>query len=331
LKNNYKHRGVLIGGIFTVVSILLWLTLAFPMLAVMPGMGTATLLESWFGKGNLKGMGYGTIVIFTILIFTVIFLSARFIARSGKKGETIDNGDITIMLLCFNVFIHSWAFYVWWAVMDNFNNDDEIILAAIITFPVSSLFSVFLGMWIDYFKNIHTVPDNRKTLITNLNATIDYWIAAIDQYSFEEICTQPGDGSWSLGQLYLHLIGDSYFFADQINECLQSTQHLDKQPNEDGAAMLAANAFPDIKIEGNPANAHIPQPQSITDLKSGLMGLRARLNDLVALASTQKMQGKSPHPGLGYFTAYQWFQFVDMHFRHHLRQKQRIDSFLKKA
>jgi hypothetical protein len=330
LKNNYKHRGVLIGGIFTVVSILLWLTLAFPMLAVMPGLGTATLLESWFGKGNLKGTGYGTIVIFTILIFTVIFLSARFIARSGKKGETIDTGDITIMLLCLNVFIHSWAFYVWWAVMDNFNNDDEIILAAIITFPVSSLFSVFFGIWIDALKNSYIAPVNKAITITNLNATIDSWVAALDNYSFDEVCTQPAAGSWSIGQLYLHLIGDTGFFADQINECLQSIQHSDKQPNENGAAMLAANTFPDILIEGNPANASIPQPQNIDQLKSGLLGVRTRLNELFNQSLAQETQGKSMHPGLGYFTSLQWFQFTDMHFRHHLKQKLRIDRFLKK-
>jgi DinB superfamily len=293
-------------------------------------MGTATLLESWFGEGNLKGTGYGTIVVFTFLIMLVIYLSARYIERCGKKREEIDDGDIILMLLCFNIIIHSWAFYVWWAVIDNFTSDDEVILAAIITFPVSSLFSVFFGMWIDYFKNIHTVPANRKILITNLNATIDRWIAAIDQYTFEEICTQPSAGSWSMGQLYNHLIADTGFFADQIRECMQSTQHADEQPNEQGAAMLAANTFPDIKIEGNPANAEIPQPQSIEQLQLGLQGIRATLNDLFKRTCVQEAQGKSKHPGLGYFTADQWFQFADMHFRHHFRQKQRIDSFLGK-
>jgi hypothetical protein len=331
LKISYKHKGVTIGGLFTVAMVLLSLTMVFSVLAVLPGMGAATLLESWFGEGNLKGTGYGTIVIFTILILLVIILSARFIARCGKKGEKIDSGEIILMLLWFNIFIHSWAFYVWWSVIDNFSSDDEVILGAIITFPVSSLFSVFFGMWIDYFKNIHTVPNDGKILITNLNATIDNWIAAIDQYSFEEICTQPSAGSWSMGQLYLHLIGDAGFFGDQIRECLQATQHVDEQPNEQGAAMLAANAFPDIKIEGNPANADIPQPQSIEQLKSGLLAIKDALNELFSLATRQPVQGKSKHPGLGYFTADQWFRFADMHFRHHLRQKQRIDNFLGKA
>jgi hypothetical protein len=40
--------------------------------------------------------------------------------------------------------------------------------------------------------------------------------------------------------------------------------------------------------------------------------------------------GKTKHPGLGYFSAHEWLQFADMHFRHHLRQKKRIDDFLER-
>jgi hypothetical protein len=39
--------------------------------------------------------------------------------------------------------------------------------------------------------------------------------------------------------------------------------------------------------------------------------------------------GKSRHPGLGYFNAGEWLRFIEMHMRHHLRQKERIDAFLK--
>jgi len=39
--------------------------------------------------------------------------------------------------------------------------------------------------------------------------------------------------------------------------------------------------------------------------------------------------GKSKHPGLGFFSASEWFQFAEMHLRHHLKQKERIDRFLQ--
>jgi hypothetical protein len=39
--------------------------------------------------------------------------------------------------------------------------------------------------------------------------------------------------------------------------------------------------------------------------------------------------GKTKHPGLGFFNANEWLQFAEMHLRHHLKQKERIEEFLK--
>lgn len=34
--------------------------------------------------------------------------------------------------------------------------------------------------------------------------TIDRWIKDIDHYHFEQLCIQPKDDSWSLGQVCIH-------------------------------------------------------------------------------------------------------------------------------
>jgi hypothetical protein len=39
---------------------------------------------------------------------------------------------------------------------------------------------------------------------------------------------------------------------------------------------------------------------------------------------------ETQHPGLYHFSANEWYQFAEMHFRHHVRQKKRIDDYLKK-
>jgi hypothetical protein len=53
------------------------------------------------------------------------------------------------------------------------------------------------------------------------------------------------------------------------------------------------------------------------------------MNTVATLISESQFNGKTKHPGLGYFSAKEWLQFANMHFRHHLRQKKRIDVFLK--
>jgi len=45
------------------------------------------------------------------------------------------------------------------------------------------------------------------------------------------------------------------------------------------------------------------------------------------LISKSNHKGKTKHPGLNYFSADEWFRFAEMHFRHHERQKKRIDDF----
>ena len=61
---------------------------------------------------------------------------------------------------------------------------------------------------------------------------------------------------------------------------------------------------------------------------NALLKLKDELNKAAALVSTRSGKGKTKHPGLHYFTAREWLQFADMHMRHHLRQKKRIEEFL---
>jgi len=64
-------------------------------------------------------------------------------------------------------------------------------------------------------------------------------------------------------------------------------------------------------------------------LKSSLLNVKAEMNRAAILISKSSFKGKTKHPGLHYFSATEWLQFAEMHFRHHLRQKKRIEDFLK--
>ena len=37
---------------------------------------------------------------------------------------------------------------------------------------------------------------------------------------------------------------------------------------------------------------------------------------------------KVEHPGFSYLNAKEWYQLIEMHFRHHQRQKKELDQFL---
>lgn len=164
-----------------------------------------------------------------------------------------------------------------------------------------------------------------------LQISIDYWIKTLEQLSYEELLVKPSPLAWSYGQLYQHLVEDTGYFFDQVEVCLCTAENKEASASGFGLKVLENNAFPDMQIKGNPMNDTIPQPASKEALLEGLRNLKIRAHELVARVAVEGGVGKTKHPGLGYFSAAQWLQFVDIHFRHHLAQKNRIDDFLHAA
>jgi hypothetical protein len=181
------------------------------------------------------------------------------------------------------------------------------------------------------------------TLLQRFNDTVGQWIGYLDDYTLEMLQRPPRAGSWSLGQVYIHIIGDTRYFARQMKESLESRADGEKEMHPEAKTMLRNNAFPDRMIEGPATNIPIPQPDSKERLSKGLVSIRDAVNDLFTNANDAAANvtasnfsasnvaastGKTPHPGLGYFNALEWLQFAEMHMRHHFRQKKRIDEQL---
>jgi hypothetical protein len=167
-------------------------------------------------------------------------------------------------------------------------------------------------------------------LIDQFNKTIDDWILSLDQYSFDELLIKPGPESWSLGQVYIHLVNETRYYISQVEECLKTNDHAAEKMKGEGVTMLSNNTFPNARIRGEPDSiAKIQQPTSQWQLKLEMEGLKTAMNKLWNRMIQQPTVGKTMHPGLGYFNAEEWFQFAEMHLRHHFRQKNRIDEKIR--
>ncbi|MEO5563264.1 MAG: DinB family protein [Chitinophagaceae bacterium] len=166
-------------------------------------------------------------------------------------------------------------------------------------------------------------------LIDDFNYTIDIWIKELGRYNFDQLCSKPSENTWSLGQVYMHLIGETEHFLGQIKKCVSGNSNADGQMSPNAKMMFKNNDFPDELIEGPPTNADTPQPNSKDGLIRSLINLKKEFNTVGLLISPNTLEGKTKHPGLNYFNANEWLQFTEMHLRHHLRQKKRIDEFLK--
>jgi hypothetical protein len=165
-------------------------------------------------------------------------------------------------------------------------------------------------------------------LSENFERTIDIWIDTLNLFDFTQICKKPSAASWSLGQVVMHLLHEADWYLDQVRTCLKTNDNGHAMKTAIAMEMFRSNSFPDEVIEGPASNQFVQQPESKDDLVRRLGLLKTSVVELSRAVSGTTQVGKTKHPGLGYLDAKEWLQFSDMHFRHHLRQRDRILVFL---
>ena len=157
---------------------------------------------------------------------------------------------------------------------------------------------------------------------------LDGWIKELDRYSLDQLLAKPAAGC-SMGQLYLHLIEATGYSLKQAKTCTTGNDNMSGEKFLAAEKIFRDNELPDIFIEGPPSNAKTPQPLNKDQILQGLIDLKNRFIEVSTLVEKNQGNGKTKHFGLGYLTAGEWLQFAEIHFRHHLRQKKRLDEFIK--
>ncbi|WP_411344324.1 hypothetical protein ACE3MZ_22635 [Paenibacillus sp. WLX1005] len=62
---------------------------------------------------------------------------------------------------------------------------------------------------------------------------------------------------------------------------------------------------------------------------NGLQQIRSQVQSLAAQVEHIPSHYTAKHPRLGDLTAAEWFMLAEMHYRHHLHQKRRLDECLQ--
>jgi len=163
-----------------------------------------------------------------------------------------------------------------------------------------------------------------------LKDTFNEWVNGLIKYDEEELLIQPGAKKWSIGQVYMHLLSETSYFLSQVKYCMEHEENISAEMKEEGRKMFLKNEFPDLQIVRGPELSDVLQPVNKQMLVDEFEKLGQEIDLIGEKNNLSEFKGKTMHPGLGYFNAMEWLQFSEMHMRHHFRQKQRIDDFLKK-
>ncbi|MGI2329380.1 DinB family protein [Planococcus sp. YIM B11945] len=153
----------------------------------------------------------------------------------------------------------------------------------------------------------------------------------LNNYSPEQLRHIPEEGVWSIGQMYDHIVLVAHEYLDNVEICAAANEEqlLGKTPF--GKELFKNKRFPPIKIKlpdemNSPPNNTDSKEDLINRMEGLIQRLRRQESEVEAISPYYKVE----HGGFGWLNAREWFDLVEMHSRHHLRQKEELESYLRK-
>lgn len=170
---------------------------------------------------------------------------------------------------------------------------------------------------------------NLEKLEKQTHQSIDYWINEYKRYDFEQILQKPSEHSWSLGQIGIHLwMASKGFFFKNAERCLNK-EGTEKGKSKKVAAHLifTLRTLPPVRYEMPRQVAVIPkQPESKEQLIGKLEEIKGIASGYIKRIPESDPALKIKHPFLGWLNTAEWIELCNIHFRHHMRQKARLEK-----
>ncbi len=167
-----------------------------------------------------------------------------------------------------------------------------------------------------------------KAIIT----TSKYWIGELDYYGKNQFKEKVKGEGWTVGQIYDHLVHGTYqFHLKHLNDCvLRENGSTVGEKKFFAKVLFFLGSFPNMRIKGRPASVYLPtQPENPLQFKDEFYKFLKVVHRASKEAGEAKLDYKTMHPTLGMLNAIEWLKLIEMHMRHHIRQKKRMDKTLR--
>lgn len=165
--------------------------------------------------------------------------------------------------------------------------------------------------------------------LQELKLTVERYLQELESLEMEQLLMKPNEDEWSIGQMMMHLIQSAqYMHLGNVDRCLgesKATLNPTAEKTANGRAAFELGSFPPIRIKVPASPEYTPkQPESKEKLTEGFRAVVARMKRTEPTLSEASEQNKILHPGFGALNAREWFLLVEMHYRHHLSQLERL-------
>lgn len=164
-------------------------------------------------------------------------------------------------------------------------------------------------------------------------AIVGRYLIELESLDMEQLIKKPNEEEWSIGQMYMHLIQSAQFMhLHNVDQCLagsEATVDAMEEKTERGKEAFELGSFPPVRIRVPASPQYTPkQPESKEKLTEGFRGVVERMKRIESTLSKVPESKKILHPGFGALNANEWFLLIEMHYRHHLLQLERLKNFL---
>ncbi len=169
----------------------------------------------------------------------------------------------------------------------------------------------------------------------NFESMTKFWLAELEKYNEEPFKRKPNDTSWSLGELYNHLYVSTLFYLKNIDNCIEKKESkVGGRKNIAGTITFFQNSFMPFKYKLGVNEKYPPEmPKDIMAIKDKLIKLMKLMyfaGEKIEKLSKEDLKHKTKNPGFGFLNASEWYRLAEIHFRHHMRQKNKLETFISK-
>ncbi|MFC4101298.1 DinB family protein [Paenibacillus xanthanilyticus] len=158
-----------------------------------------------------------------------------------------------------------------------------------------------------------------------------HYMTELDTYAWEAFNRKPSADSWSLGEMYSHIINTGFLQMQSLHACLQAPENREAKKTSAGKLVYLIGCIPPVRAKvPKSAEGTASVPADKQELIDNMAQLRRQMEEALPLVKVASPNRKVEHPYFGYINALEWYHHIVMHVAHHLRQKKRIDAFLKR-
>ena len=147
----------------------------------------------------------------------------------------------------------------------------------------------------------------------------------------EEMFTQnPPDGGWSFSETFSHIFQANLASLIAVEKCVIGTGVFsERRTRWQVSAILFFGRFPPGKFKAPEQIASMVKKLSKEEVANLIIKFKNRLTELKNKVEKADKYQKVKHPRLGLLNSRQWFRFIEIHTKHHIRQLNRIKRELR--